>query len=294
MVRAWRALDRLRGPLGAALVAVPDRHQRLPRPAAQPPAAGPADGPVGPVGAGRAPPRRHAAGHGLGRADPRPPRCCPRTPTRPSRRSAARVDPAGVRRRAAAPAAAAAGRADPARGAALEGRRGGRAARHHGRRRSTARCSGPARRWPSATAVPAAGAADRTPTASCSPATCDAFERYDIDGARRAAARGRHAAPCRRSRCGCAAPTRSPAGMLGPGIGCRGSRLLPPSANGSPAFAPVQAGGRRVALVPWCIQVLEISDGQISHIHHFLDTSLFERFGLPPYLDRRAPAELPG
>jgi len=26
-------------------------------------------------------------------------------------------------------------------------------------------------------------------------------------------------------------------------------------------------------------------------VHHFLDTSLFERFGLPPYLDRPAAGE---
>ena len=35
-------------------------------------------------------------------------------------------------------------------------------------------------------------------------------------------------------------------------------------------------------------QVPEISGGQISHVHHFLDTSLFERFGLPAYLDAAA------
>ena len=55
---------RLRGPVGAALVAVPDRHQRLPRPALRPAAPGAADGPVRlAVAAGRA-----LAGRGAARA----------------------------------------------------------------------------------------------------------------------------------------------------------------------------------------------------------------------------------
>jgi RNA polymerase sigma-70 factor (ECF subfamily) len=72
---------------------------------------------------------------------------------------------------------------------------------------------------------------------------------------------------------------------LGPGIGCRGSRLIPTTANGSPAFGqykPAPDG----SLEPWSLQVLEISDGQITGITFFLDTaSLFPLFGLPPRLD---------
>jgi RNA polymerase sigma-70 factor, ECF subfamily len=72
---------------------------------------------------------------------------------------------------------------------------------------------------------------------------------------------------------------------LGPGIGCRGSRLIPVAANGSPAFGqykPSPDGG----LEPWSLQVLEISDGRISGITFFLDTqSLFPLFGLPERLD---------
>jgi RNA polymerase sigma-70 factor (ECF subfamily) len=72
---------------------------------------------------------------------------------------------------------------------------------------------------------------------------------------------------------------------LGPGIGCRGSRLVPVAANGSPAFGqykPSADGG----LEPWSLQVLEISDGRISGITFFLDTeSLFPLFGLPERLD---------
>ena len=72
---------------------------------------------------------------------------------------------------------------------------------------------------------------------------------------------------------------------LGPGIGCRGSRLISTTANGSPAFGqykPSPTGG----LEPWSIQVLEITDGRISGITFFLDTQrFFPLFGLPPHLD---------
>ena len=69
--------------------------------------------------------------------------------------------------------------------------------------------------------------------------------------------------------------------MLGPGSGCRGSRLIPTVANGLPAFGqyrPSPDGGHE----PWALQVLEISDGRISGANFFLDTaSLFPLFGLP-------------
>jgi RNA polymerase sigma-70 factor (ECF subfamily) len=72
--------------------------------------------------------------------------------------------------------------------------------------------------------------------------------------------------------------------MLGLGIGCRGSRLIPTSANGSPAFGqyrPDPAGGH----APWALQVIEISGDQVSAIHSFLDAEeLFPTFGLPGHL----------
>jgi RNA polymerase sigma-70 factor (ECF subfamily) len=72
---------------------------------------------------------------------------------------------------------------------------------------------------------------------------------------------------------------------LGPGIGCRGSRLIPVKANGMPAFGqykPAPDGG----LEPWSVQVLEISGGRIAGISFFLDTErLFPLFGLPPRLE---------
>ena len=70
---------------------------------------------------------------------------------------------------------------------------------------------------------------------------------------------------------------------LGAGKGCEGSRLVPLTVNGAPAFAhykPSPEGG----LTPWSVQVLEVADGEITHVHHFLDVALFPRFGLPARL----------
>jgi RNA polymerase sigma-70 factor (ECF subfamily) len=73
---------------------------------------------------------------------------------------------------------------------------------------------------------------------------------------------------------------------FGPGIGCRGSRVIPTvSANGMPAFAqykPSPNGG----FDPWAIQVLELSGGRIAEFTFFLDTErMFPLFGMPLHLD---------
>lgn len=69
--------------------------------------------------------------------------------------------------------------------------------------------------------------------------------------------------------------------MLGPGHGCRGSRLLPLEVSGLPAFAQYRArpeGGH----APWALIVLELSGDRIQNVTNFLDTEhLFPRFGLP-------------
>lgn len=74
--------------------------------------------------------------------------------------------------------------------------------------------------------------------------------------------------------------------LLGRGSGCRGSRLLPTAACGSPAwgqYRPAPGGGHR----PWALVVLELSGDRIAGWTSFLDTdALFPRFGLP--------ADLPG
>jgi RNA polymerase sigma-70 factor, ECF subfamily len=69
---------------------------------------------------------------------------------------------------------------------------------------------------------------------------------------------------------------------LGPGIGCRGSRLVPVRANGSPAFGQYKPNADGTALEPWSLQVLELDGERISGITFFLDTGrLFPLFGLP-------------
>ena len=73
---------------------------------------------------------------------------------------------------------------------------------------------------------------------------------------------------------------------FGPGIGCRGSRVIPAgTANGSPAFGqykPSPDGG----YAPWALQVIELGADGISELTFFLETdTLFPLFGLPPRLD---------
>jgi RNA polymerase sigma-70 factor (ECF subfamily) len=74
--------------------------------------------------------------------------------------------------------------------------------------------------------------------------------------------------------------------MLGPGIGCLGSRLLPTAANGCPAFAQYRVdpkGGH----TPWGLHVLHVSGGQVAELTVFIDVdaTLFRFFGLPTHLD---------
>src|SRR3989475_1674002 len=71
---------------------------------------------------------------------------------------------------------------------------------------------------------------------------------------------------------------------LGPGIGCRGSRLVPTGANGLPAFGHYKPGPD--GYTPLSLQVVEMSGGRISGITFFLDTAtLFPLFGLPGRLE---------
>ena len=71
--------------------------------------------------------------------------------------------------------------------------------------------------------------------------------------------------------------------LLGPGSGCRGSRLLATSANGCPAFGQYRSDGRG-GHTPWALQVIEVSDGRISWLHNFVDADLFGAFSLPARL----------
>ena len=78
-------------------------------------------------------------------------------------------------------------------------------------------------------------------------------------------------------------PTEIGRWLLGPGIGCKGSRLIPTTANGCAAFGQYRvdpAGGH----APWALQVIEVSGDRITAFHSFLDTDLFAAFGLPDHL----------
>jgi RNA polymerase sigma-70 factor (ECF subfamily) len=74
---------------------------------------------------------------------------------------------------------------------------------------------------------------------------------------------------------------------VGPGAGCRGSRVIPTvAANGSPAFGQYKPSETGEGYDPWALQVLEISDGRIVELTFFLGTeTLFPLFGLPARLD---------
>jgi RNA polymerase sigma-70 factor (ECF subfamily) len=74
---------------------------------------------------------------------------------------------------------------------------------------------------------------------------------------------------------------------FGPGIGCRGSRVIPvESANGSIAFGQYKPSDSGSGYDPWALQVLEIVDGKIVDITFFLSTErLFPLWGLPPRLE---------
>jgi RNA polymerase sigma-70 factor, ECF subfamily len=73
--------------------------------------------------------------------------------------------------------------------------------------------------------------------------------------------------------------------MLGPGHGCRGSRVIPLQLNGSPGFAQYRPSGPGGRHEPWGLHVLAVSDGCVTGITTFLDTRLFALFGLPEHPD---------
>ena len=74
---------------------------------------------------------------------------------------------------------------------------------------------------------------------------------------------------------------------VGPGAGCRGSRVIPTiAANGAPAFGQYKPSATGDGYEPWSLQVLEIEDGRIVEFTFFLDTErVFPLFGLPLSLD---------
>ena len=191
------------------------------------------------------------------------------TAGRPRRgRRRAGDDPARARRRAPAPAAAAARGADPLRGAALEGGRGRGAARDE-RRVGEQRAP--------------AGAGDARD------------ERPERRGRGALGRRGRRASCSRATSRRSSATTWSALTALiqedatqsmppfdlwlagrddiftwwsGPGIGCKGSRVIPTvAANGSPAFGQYKPSETGSGFDPWALQVLEVQDGADRRAH---------------------------
>jgi RNA polymerase sigma-70 factor (ECF subfamily) len=73
---------------------------------------------------------------------------------------------------------------------------------------------------------------------------------------------------------------------VGPGAGCRGSRVIPTvAANGAPAFGQYKPSETGDGYEPWALQVLEVEDGRIVEFTFFLSTdTVFPLFGLPPRL----------
>ncbi len=73
------------------------------------------------------------------------------------------------------------------------------------------------------------------------------------------------------------------------GAPCAGSRLVPVQVNGLPGFAQYKPDPDKGGFIPWAVQVLEISEGEITGFHCFLDTQRwFPLFGLPLRLEAEA------
>jgi RNA polymerase sigma-70 factor, ECF subfamily len=74
---------------------------------------------------------------------------------------------------------------------------------------------------------------------------------------------------------------------VGPGIACKGSKLLPaPQANGTVAFGQYKPSESGSGHDPWALMVLELDGDKIAEFTFFLSTErLFPLFGLPPRLE---------
>ena len=112
----------------------------------------------------------------------------------------------------------------------------------------------------------------------------DAFLRYDVDGLV-ALMREDATLSMPPYTLWLRGPDAIRAWLLGRGIGCRGSRLVPTSACGSPAFGQDRPGGPGGNHQPWALIVLELTGERIAAWNAFLDTeNLFPLFGLPSLL----------
>ena len=74
---------------------------------------------------------------------------------------------------------------------------------------------------------------------------------------------------------------------FGPGLGCKGSKLVPAGTfnGGYPAYAQYKPGESGY-LEPWAIQVVDVSGDGVAELTFFIDTgTLFSRLGLPERLE---------
>lgn len=82
--------------------------------------------------------------------------------------------------------------------------------------------------------------------------------------------------------------------LTGPAVGCRGSRLVPTVANGSPAFGQCRPCTDGTGYEPWALQVVEFSGDRIASVTAFRDTTLlFPLFDLPEHLGNDAGLDVP-
>ena len=75
--------------------------------------------------------------------------------------------------------------------------------------------------------------------------------------------------------------------FYGPGIGCKGSRLIPvDQANGLPAFGQYKPSESGSGYEAWALNVVRLREGGVQELTFFLSTErLFPLFGLPPRLE---------
>jgi RNA polymerase sigma-70 factor (ECF subfamily) len=73
---------------------------------------------------------------------------------------------------------------------------------------------------------------------------------------------------------------------FGPGIGCKGSRLVPTAANGRPAWGQYRPRPDGDGYDAWALQIVELGEDGIAEFTFFLDTErIFPLFGLPARLE---------
>ena len=182
----------------------------------------------------------------------------------------ARVRAAGVRRRPPAPPAAAAGGARAARGPALRGLRGRRAARHHrgvGQQRAAA---GPGHARAATTSCPPPTWPPSTPsTGPCSTATRTPSSATTSRPWWRCSTRT-PPSPCRPFRSGCRGHRRPAGSGLSPEPSkCRDSRLTPVEVNGLPGYAQYKPSADGTRHEAWCLQVVQVGGG-VRRAHRLL------------------------